>query len=167
MNVLMSFVAASLFGVGTYLLLQRKLSRIIIGIGLFGHGASMLFLIAGRRGTAPLVGENALTTFSDPLPQAMALTGIVITFGVTAFLLALAFRSWILTDDDEVEDDVADRLIGRGGSRDEEVEDADVAHYAEVESKREEEGGEDEATTGVTPVVPGSQIEREQSGRDS
>ena len=149
----MSVVAAALFGVGTYLLIQRKLSRIIIGIGLLGHGASMLFLIAGRRGTAPLVGENALTTFSDPLPQAMALTGIVITFGVTAFLLALAFRSWILTNDDEVEDDVADRLIGRGDSIDEEVEDADVAHYVEEETKRESEGGEDEDTTGVTPIV--------------
>ena len=38
----------------------------------------------------------------------MALTAIVITFGVTAFLLALAYRSWLLTRDDEVEDDVAD-----------------------------------------------------------
>jgi multicomponent Na+:H+ antiporter subunit C len=54
----------------------------------------------------------------------MALTAIVISFGVTAFLLALAYRSWLLTADDEVEDDVTDRLISAGGFEDEEVVDA-------------------------------------------
>ena len=48
---------------------------------------------------------------ADPLPQAMVLTAIVITFGVTAFLLALAFRSWLLTGEDFVQDDVEDRRI--------------------------------------------------------
>ena len=55
----------------------------------------------------------------------VALTAIVISFGVTAFLLALAFRSWILTSDDEVEDDVTDRLISTVGFADEEVTDAE------------------------------------------
>jgi multicomponent Na+:H+ antiporter subunit C len=54
----------------------------------------------------------------------MALTAIVISFGVTAFLLALAYRSWIITDDDEVEDDVTDRLISTTGFDDEELSDA-------------------------------------------
>ena len=52
---------------------------------------------------------------ADPMPHALALTTIVITFGVSALLLALAFRSWILTRDDEVENDVADLLVARGG----------------------------------------------------
>jgi multicomponent Na+:H+ antiporter subunit C len=47
------------------------------------------------------------------MPQALALTAIVITFGVTSLLLALAFRSWLLTRDDEVQDDVGDRAVGR------------------------------------------------------
>ena len=99
-------------------MLQRKLSRIIIGIGLLDHGANVLFILSGRRGDPPLDRRRATpASFSDPLPQALALTAIVITFGVTAFLLALAYRSWLLTDDDEVEDDVADRLIARGGLR--------------------------------------------------
>ena len=58
---------------------------------------------------------------------AMVLTAIVITFGVTAILLALAYRSWLLTDDDEVEDDVSDRVIAGGGFIDREVTDADAA----------------------------------------
>ena len=50
---------------------------------------------------------------ADPLPQALALTAIVITFGVAAFLLALAYRSWVIGSDDQVEDDVEDRRIAR------------------------------------------------------
>lgn len=124
MNILLAATAATLFAIGTYLVIQRKLSRIIIGIGLLTHGTNVLFVLSGRRGTAPLVGTGPASGFSDPLPQAMALTAIVISFGVTAFLLALAYRSWILTDDDEVEDDVTDRLISTGGFEDEELSDA-------------------------------------------
>ncbi|MFN7150820.1 MAG: sodium:proton antiporter [Microthrixaceae bacterium] len=125
MNVLLAATAGLLFAIGTYLVIQRKLSRIIIGIGLLTHGANVLFLMSGRRGLPPLVGAGPDDDFSDPLPQAMSLTAIVISFGVTAFLLALAYRSWVLTDDDEVEDDVTDRLISRGGGfEDEELSDA-------------------------------------------
>ena len=57
MSVLMAFTAAALFGIGTYLLLQRKLSRLIIGLGLIGHGANVVFVTATRRGRAPLIGR--------------------------------------------------------------------------------------------------------------
>lgn len=117
MTVLLAIAAASLFGVGTYLLLQRQLSRIVIGVGLLGHGTNVLFVIAARGRAAPpfVSGEGTPepTDYSDPLPQALALTAIVITFGVTAFLLALAYRSWIVTRHDEVEDDLEDRFIAR------------------------------------------------------
>jgi multicomponent Na+:H+ antiporter subunit C len=113
MTVLLAATAAALFGIGTYLLLQRKLSRIIIGLGLLTHGANILLITAGRRGAPPLIGPADADAFADPLPQALALTAIVITFGVTALLLALAYRSWLLTADDEVEDDVGDRAVAR------------------------------------------------------
>ena len=57
------------------------------------------------------------------MPQALALTAIVITFGVTILLLALAYRSWLLTADDEVQDDVADRSVGRSDVVHDEVAD--------------------------------------------
>lgn len=112
MSVLLALVTAVLFACGTWLLMQRRLSRIIVGIGLLGHGANLLLITAGRSGRAPIVDTGG-TGFADPLPQALALTAIVITFGVTAFLLALGFRSWQLTRDDRVEDDVEDRIIAR------------------------------------------------------
>jgi multicomponent Na+:H+ antiporter subunit C len=115
-TVLLAFAAAALFGAGTYLVLQRHLSRIVIGVGLLGHGTNVLFVISARgRGTPPFVGSGDAADFTDPLPQALMLTAIVITFGVTAFLLALAYRSWIVTRHDEVEDDVEDRYIARRG----------------------------------------------------
>lgn len=113
MSVLLAFVTAVLFGCGTWLLMQRRLSRIIIGVGLLGHGANLLLVTAGGGpGRAPIIGTGD-GAFSDPLPQALALTAIVITFGVTAFLLALGYRSWQITRDDQVEDDVEDRLVAR------------------------------------------------------
>ncbi|MGA1074214.1 MAG: sodium:proton antiporter [Ilumatobacteraceae bacterium] len=117
MSLLMATVTAVLFGCGAWLLMQRRLSRIIIGIGLLGHGANLLLITSGRGGSAPIIGAGGddLTGYADPLPQALALTAIVITFGVTAFLLALGYRSWQLTADDRVEDDVEDRIIARRG----------------------------------------------------
>jgi multicomponent Na+:H+ antiporter subunit C len=116
----MAAAAALLFGIGTYLVLQHTLSRILIGIALITHGANILLMGAGRRGSPPIIGTGDPEGFSDPLPQALALTAIVISFGVSALLLALAYRSWLLTHDDEVEDDVADRAIAvrRGPSAD-------------------------------------------------
>jgi len=114
MTILTAAVIAVLFGCGTWLLMQRRLTRIIIGVGLLGHGANMLLVTAGGRGgRAPIIDGSQITDYSDPLPQALALTAIVITFGVTAFLLALGYRSFQLTGDDQVEDDVEDRMIER------------------------------------------------------
>lgn len=142
MSVLLAATAAILFSLGTYLLLQRKLSRIIIGVGLLGHGANVLLITAGRRGTAPLIGQGSPDRFADPLPQALVLTAVVINFGVTALLLALAYRSWMLTDDDEVTDDVEDRAVARHGHRDRELADAALINEAET------------ATVGPTPLAP-------------
>jgi multicomponent Na+:H+ antiporter subunit C len=122
-SVVMAGLAASLFAIGTYLLLQRKLSRIIVGLGLLSHGANVLFVNSGRRGIPALIGSGDPGDFADPVPQALVLTAIVISFGTTALLLALAYRSWLLTSDDEVADDVEDRMVGASDYRDIEVAD--------------------------------------------
>ena len=110
MTTLMAVTAAVLCAAGTYLILGRQLSRLVIGIAMLGHGVNVLLVLSGGYGGAPaFAGEPSDCT--DPLPQAMVLTAIVITFGVIAFLLALAYRSWVLNDDDDVEDDVEDRRI--------------------------------------------------------
>jgi multicomponent Na+:H+ antiporter subunit C len=132
MTVLVAATAAALFAIGTYLVLQRKLSRIIVGLGLLTHGANLLLITSGRRGTPPLIGSGDPAGFSDPLPQALALTAIVITFAVTTLLLAFAYRSWLLTDDDEVPDDVGDRDVARAAVLEEEIHDQEVAMTDEL-----------------------------------
>ncbi len=113
MTITLALTVGALFAFGTYLLLQRTLTRVVIGLSLMGHGANLLLLLAGgRAGEAPFVSDDGPpAAAADPLPQALALTAIVITFGVTAFLLALAYRSWQHTHDDDVEDDPEDRRI--------------------------------------------------------
>ena len=115
-NVVLALLTGLLYAVGTYLLLQRTLVRVVIGLGLLGHGANLLLLQSGGSpGTAPFAGApgRAGEGVADPLPQAMVLTAIVITFAVSAFLLALAYRSWVLTGDDEVQDDVEDARVAQ------------------------------------------------------
>lgn len=115
-------LVAVLFGVGTYLLLQRELTRVVIGLAVLAHGANLALLVAaGPPGAAPLLGDDATGPFADPLPQAFVLTAVVIVFGATALLLAIADRSWLLTGDDEVKDDLEDRRIARQDHDDEEV----------------------------------------------
>ena len=113
MSVMMAVLVAWLFAVGTYLILQRALTRIVLGLGLLSHGAILLLVtVGGRAGRPPLVGKgDDGAGIAAPLPQAFALTAIVIGFGMTSFLLALAYRSWTGTNDDEVQDDVEDRRV--------------------------------------------------------
>lgn len=105
MEILMAFVIGILFMSAVYLMLSKSLLRIIIGTGLLSHGAHLLILTMGglKRGSAPLLGEHA-ENYTDPLPQALILTAIVISFGVTAFFLVLAYRSYQELGTDNVEE---------------------------------------------------------------
>lgn len=117
MTLVLALVVGVLYATGTYLLLQRTLTRIVLGLALIGHGVNVLLLATGSAGAAPIVGAADGAVVADPLPQAMALTAIVITFGTTALLLAMAYRSWTLEHEDEVQDDLEDRRIAYGDAR--------------------------------------------------
>jgi multicomponent Na+:H+ antiporter subunit C len=69
--------------------------------------------VVGDGGGTQIVTQTGGSGFVDPMPQALALTAIVISFGVTAYLLAMAYRSWVQHRTDVVEDDVEDRRIAR------------------------------------------------------
>ena len=88
----------------------------MLGLGLLGNAINLLILTSGDGpGVAPIIGREG--EFTDPVPQALVLTAIVIGFGVISFLLAMAYRSWTIDGNDEVEDDIADRAIAaRDGS---------------------------------------------------
>ncbi|MET9594254.1 Na(+)/H(+) antiporter subunit C [Streptomyces sp. NPDC006516] len=104
--------AVVLCAVGGILMLSRPLTRILLGAVIAGNGINLLVLSAtGSAGAAPLLYGVPLRRVTDPLPQAIALTAIVITLATTAFLLAMAYRSYQLTGTDEVHDDLEDRRI--------------------------------------------------------
>ena len=92
MTVYAALVIAVVFASGTFLLLQRDLTRVVVGIILVSNSSVLFIISAGlRRGAAPILplGDEGA---SDPLVQAMALTALVIGFGVAALLLAMVYR---------------------------------------------------------------------------
>lgn len=118
--------AGVLIACGVYLLLERSLSRVIVGLLLLGNGINVMFLVAGgRAGGPPLYGTTETEDMSDPLPQAMVLTAIVIALGLSAFVLTMAYRSWQLHGHDEVQDDLEDRRVAERIARDDSRDRAD------------------------------------------
>jgi multicomponent Na+:H+ antiporter subunit C len=146
-NLVMALTIGVLYAVGFYLLLSRSLMRVLIGVVVLGHASNLLLqVVGGPPARAPVVGQAPADSLADPLPQALALTAIVITFALTTFLLALGYRSFVLVGHDEVQDDLEDRRIGREhvapvgldpGSDDESEEDrADDAVEADATGDR-------------------------------
>ncbi|HEX6365664.1 MAG TPA: NADH-quinone oxidoreductase subunit K [Agromyces sp.] len=108
---------AVLFGAGISIMLERSLTRVLIGFLLVGNAVNILiYLMSGTPGLAPLLDDGVdHDAISDPLPQAFILTAIVINLGITAFMLALIYRSWWLAqlgtkgdEVDDLEDDIED-----------------------------------------------------------
>ncbi|QBF47074.1 Na(+)/H(+) antiporter subunit C [Janibacter limosus] len=113
-------VAGFLIASGVYLLLERALTRLLLGIVLASNGVATLYLVvSGPAKGAPFVGARPSSEMSDPLPQAMVLTAIVIALASVAFVLSLAYRQWRITGSDDVPDDAEDDLIKRLAERDE------------------------------------------------
>ena len=114
---------AVLYACGVYLLLDKSVTRIILGVLLIGNATNLLLLaLAGPPGAPPLAGSGPS---SDPLPQALILTAIVITFAVSAFLMALVYRSWRLAHEDRLQRDEEDVAVGQGEQPETEAATAD------------------------------------------
>lgn len=105
MEIVISILAGFLFTVGIYNILQKQLLRIAIGTGLISHGAHLFILTMGKlkRGQPPIIQEG-ITQYTDPLPQALILTSIVISFGVTSVILVLAYRTINENNTDNIEE---------------------------------------------------------------
>ncbi|NQX44014.1 Na(+)/H(+) antiporter subunit C [Paenibacillus tritici] len=110
MEILIALAIGVLFTVGAYLVLSKSLLRILLGTTLLAHGVHLLLLtMAGlKTGASPLLGENA-DSYADPLPQALILTSIVISFGVSAFFIVLAYRAYRSAGTDDVEGSKGER----------------------------------------------------------
>lgn len=117
-TLVLAVAGGVLIAAGVYLLLERSLMRILAGVLLAGNGVNLLFMVSGGApGLAPIVGTPQ-SEISDPLPQAMVLTAIVISLATGAFLLAMSYRSFQLEGHDEVADDVEDAIVRRRAEAD-------------------------------------------------
>ncbi|QFT31568.1 Na+/H+ antiporter subunit C [Roseibium porphyridii] len=95
------------FAVAVYLMLSKQLVRMLLGIAILGNAVNMLIFTNGRltREVPPLIPEHLYVpevATANPLPQALVLTAIVISFSFFAFLLVLAFRAYQELGTDEV-----------------------------------------------------------------
>lgn len=107
-------LVGGLTSTGVYLLLERNLTRMLLGLLLIGNAVNVLILtVGGPGGNPPIRGRSSgqQTNTADPLAQGMILTAIVITMGLAAFVLAMAYRSYQLEADEEVTDDVEDSRV--------------------------------------------------------
>lgn len=92
MSLVLAVAIGVLFAAGAYMLLQRDLIRDVAGLVLIGNAANLLVMSAGlTRGHAPIHPLPEAAVASDPLAQAMALTALVINFGLSAMLLTLVY----------------------------------------------------------------------------
>lgn len=115
-NLTLALLIGVLFGTGVVPMMSRGIVRAFLGVLLISNGINLIFVVAaGNPGRPPIVpypsGDE--TGISDPLPQALVLTAIVITLALTGFVLALADRSWQLSRTDDVADDLESTRIGR------------------------------------------------------
>jgi multicomponent Na+:H+ antiporter subunit C len=109
METVLAFVIGTLYSMGLYLILRRSFVKLVFGIVILGQATNLLiFTAAGlTRAKAPIIAEQASTlgpAAADPLPQALILTAIVISFGILAFALVLLRRAYRVIGNDDLDD---------------------------------------------------------------
>ena len=112
-NLTLLTVMGALYACGIYLILERSLTRVLLGLMLLANATNLLILATGGyAGLAPFFSKDRdPAAYNDPLPQALILTSIVISFAVTAFMLGIIYRTWVLARQDEIQDDLEDRRV--------------------------------------------------------
>jgi multicomponent Na+:H+ antiporter subunit C len=117
MHVLLAIVIGGLFAAAVYLMLRRSLAKLIIGLSLLTSATNLLILTVGgltraRPALVPVGATRPTAPFADPIPQALILTAIVIGFGVLAFMMALAYRTYDVVGSDNIDDMAATEVLG-------------------------------------------------------
>ncbi len=108
METLMAVLVGIAFAAALYMMMRRSIVKLIIGLILLSNAANLLFFTAGglTRGAPPLIPEGAEApagAVADPLPQALILTAIVISFGVLAFALVLIRKAYQVVQADDLD----------------------------------------------------------------
>jgi multicomponent Na+:H+ antiporter subunit C len=143
-------VIGGLTSVGVYLLLERNLTRMLLGLLLIGNAVNLLILtVGGTSGNPPVRGRTSHgeTTTADPLAQGMILTAIVISMGIAAFVLSLIYRTYRLTTEEEAITDAEDARVSQ--MTDEELEAFDEGRPAPDMARDTDEPDELDALPGL------------------
>jgi multicomponent Na+:H+ antiporter subunit C len=109
MEILLAITIGLLYAAGIFLILRRSMVRLIIGLILLGNGANLLIFLLGRisKGKPPIIPEGSpvfTDIYADPIPQALILTAIVISFGLQAYAIILVKRAYRVTKSDDLEE---------------------------------------------------------------
>jgi multicomponent Na+:H+ antiporter subunit C len=109
MEILLAITIGLLYAAGIFLILRRSMVRLIIGLILLGNGANLLIFLLGRisKGKPPIIPEDSpvfTDVYADPIPQALILTAIVISFGLQAYAIILVKRAYRVTKTDDLEE---------------------------------------------------------------
>lgn len=165
-NLLLLVVMGVMFAGGIYLLLERTLTRVMFGMILMTNATNLLIVtVAGAPGKAPLVEDGVdPNAYTDPLPQALTLTSIVISFSITAFMLGMIYRSWKLGRRDEVLVDTEDVKVAEQPSFDAE-EDAELLEEpSEFLEEDEDPNADYEHATAINPSTGSMPVRRRPDG---
>lgn len=152
-NITLLLVMGVMFAGGVYLLLERTLTRVLLGMILMTNATNLLILImAGAPGQSPIV-EDGLdpSAYTDPLPQALTLTSIVISFAITSFMLGMIYRSWKLGRRDEVLVDTEDVKVAEQPSFDAEDDAELLEETSEFLDEHEDPNADYEHATAINP----------------
>lgn len=126
MALLLALTVGVLTGTGVYLLLRARSFDAILGLTLLSYAVNVFIFLMGRIavGKPPIVTDGVapiLANYADPLPQALVLTAIVISFAMTALMLVIALRTYAETGSDHVDGvepaDDADGTLGAQAAR--------------------------------------------------
>ena len=108
MELMLALLTGLLYATADYMMLRRSIVKLVIGLSLLAHASTLLILTVGRpvRARPPIIPAGAtelVQPFSDPVPQALILTAIVISFGVQAFALVLIRQSSKVVGTDDLD----------------------------------------------------------------
>lgn len=104
MELLVSLIIGVLTACGVYLSLRGRTFPVVLGLTFLSYAVNLFLLIMGRLtiGKPPIISEE-ITQYADPLPQALVLTAIVISFGMTAFVIVLSLKAYLEMGNDQVD----------------------------------------------------------------
>lgn len=105
MEAMLALIVGVLTAGGVYLILRRRSFPVILGLSLLSYAVNIFIFAAGRLApTLPPIISKTATGYTDPLPQALVLTAIVISFGMTAVIVLMSLGSFLESGDDGIDE---------------------------------------------------------------